>query len=329
MSFTWRPIEPAKELAGERTRTGYGVIFDERWLALVLLAKQTNAGTRAGYRRDINTFMRWWSELRPAGLSAAPRPLVASRSDIEQYAAWLGAEEPPLAAATRARRLAVVSAFYELADEHELVTRTPMRGVRRPTVENEDAHLGLEGDQADQLLATAETWPQSREGTLVALLLLCGFRISEALGIRATDITPRERGRKAEVRIRRKGRDHRTVFDVDDQWLAARLAALKASTRDERPVFDLDRFQATRALARIGRDAGLDPPPHPHILRHTFCAHLLQAGLDAREVQRLAGHRDLRTTQRYVDALRRANRPVSSLLRRVFSEIRDELDDAA
>jgi hypothetical protein len=30
----------------------------ERWLALVLLATQTNAGTRAGYRRDINAFMR-------------------------------------------------------------------------------------------------------------------------------------------------------------------------------------------------------------------------------------------------------------------------------
>ena len=52
-------------------------------------------------------------------------------------------------------------------------------------------------------------------------------------------------------------------------------------------------------------------------------------GLDVREVQRLAGHRDLRTTQRYVDALKRSNRTVSSLLRRVFSEIRDELDNAA
>ena len=57
--------------------------------------------------------------------------------------------------------------------------------------------------------------------------------------------------------------------------------------------------------------------------------HLRQAGLDVREVQRLAGHRDLRTTQRYVDALKRSNRTVSSLLRRVFSEIRDVLDDAA
>jgi integrase len=119
------------------------------------------------------------------------------------------------------------------------------------------------------------------------------------------------------------------VFDIDDERLAHRLALLKASTIDDRPVFDLDRFQGT-ASARPNRTPSRDPPaPHPHILRHTFCAHLLQAGLDAREVQRLAGHRDLRTTQRYVDALKRSTGPVSSLLRTVFSAIRDEYDDAA
>jgi DNA invertase Pin-like site-specific DNA recombinase len=40
--------------------------------------------------------------------------------------------------------------------------------------------------------------------------------------------------------------------------------------------------------------------------------HLLQAGLDVREVQCLASHRDLRTTQRYVDAPKRSDRPSSS-----------------
>jgi hypothetical protein len=74
-------------------------------------------------------------------------------------------------------RLAVVSAFYELAEQHDLIARTPMRGVRRPTVENEDAHLGLDGDHADQLLRTAESWPHRQEGTLVMLLLLCGLQI--------------------------------------------------------------------------------------------------------------------------------------------------------
>jgi integrase len=53
--------------------------------------------------------------------------------------------------------------------------------------------------------------------SLVALLLLCGFRISEALAVTPVEITPRERG--AAVAIKRKGQDAKTVFPIDDDWL--------------------------------------------------------------------------------------------------------------
>jgi integrase len=51
----------------------------------------------------------------------------------------------------------------------------------------------------------------------------------------------------------------------------------------------LDRFAALRIVGKLGRVAGIDPPPHPHILRHTFCTHLLRSGMDVRTVQKLAG----------------------------------------
>jgi site-specific recombinase XerD len=38
----------------------------------------------------------------------------------------------------------------------------------------------------------------------------------------------------------------------------------------------------------------------PHTLRHTFCSHLAMRGAPARAIQKLAGHRDLATTQRYM-----------------------------
>lgn len=38
----------------------------------------------------------------------------------------------------------------------------------------------------------------------------------------------------------------------------------------------------------------------PHVLRHTFCSHLAMLGATAREIQLLAGHADLATTQRYM-----------------------------
>jgi site-specific recombinase XerD len=36
-----------------------------------------------------------------------------------------------------------------------------------------------------------------------------------------------------------------------------------------------------------------------HRLRHTFCAHLVMAGVPLRRVQLLAGHADYKTTEQY------------------------------
>ena len=51
-------------------------------------------------------------------------------------------------------------------------------------------------------------------------------------------------------------------------------------------------------IARAARRAGVRPGVH--ILRHTFCSHLAMRGAPARAIQELAGHKDLKTTQRYV-----------------------------
>jgi integrase len=48
----------------------------------------------------------------------------------------------------------------------------------------------------------------------------------------------------------------------------------------------------TRRTARMCR-------PGVHILRHTFCSHLVVRGAAMRAVQELVGHQDLTMTQRY------------------------------
>jgi integron integrase len=98
------------------------------------------------------------------------------------------------------------------------------------------------------------------------------------------------------------------------QWVFA--AASRSTDPRSGEIFKhhLHEQSVQRAVYAAARKSRIDKPCSPHVLRHSFATHLLQAGYDIRTVQELLGHADVRTTMIYTHVLNKGGRGVRSPL---------------
>jgi integrase/recombinase XerD len=187
-------------------------------------------------------------------------------------------------------------------DRPEVADRLPWPKVphKKPDI--------LSGTETDRLLSGMAV---SITPCLVLMTAYsAGLRISEACRLRPEDID----SKRMLIHLRfTKGNKERYVM-LSERLLVLLRAYYKQTARSAQsewifpgrnPKKPISRAAVDKALRAAVKKAKLRKRVTPHVLRHSFATHLLEAGTDIRVIQALLGHSSIRSTARYTQVSRR------------------------
>lgn len=260
-----------------------------------------SANTRQAYERDLRLFCK------TLGFKNSDALVNVSREQITGYMTQLK-EKAVFAAATIARKLAAIKAFYRFMTAEGYMDANPAevveagtKGIKLPRVLSEDEVVRLL-NQPD--ITTAEGF---RDRTMLEVLYATGMRVSELINLTLERVDLNMKyiiafGKGSKERIVPLGS---VAAEFLQQYLEKVRPKLTHAGRNTNIVFlafgrhELTRQRFWQIIRAYGRKASINKALTPHILRHSFATHLLDNGADLRSVQELLGHSDISTTQIY------------------------------
>ena len=219
-------------------------------------------------------------------------PDTLGREEIRGYLRYLK-EERDVSRSSFKQTVGALRFLYRVTlDRPELLSHIPYpREKRRDPVV-------LSQDEVGRLLKALENL---KHRALAMTLYAGGPRISEVLGLEVRDIDSDRM--VITVRHGKGDKDRQVVLSV------VLLETLRAYCRMYRPrtwLFDgqipgqpLTSRAVQRVIRVAGERAGITKRVTPHVLRHSYATHLLEAGTDLRMIQTLLGHRSLQSTAIY------------------------------
>jgi site-specific recombinase XerD len=170
-----------------------------------------------------------------------------------------------------------------------------------------------------EVAAVFEATGNLKHRTILMTIYAAGLRVSELTNLQVADIDSQ---RQVICVHQGKGRKDRQVMLSPKllellriYWTGYRPTLwLFPGKLPERPISRGTVFTICR---RAGAAAHLSKPISPHTLRHCFATHLLEDATDLRRIQILLGHRNLKTTARYLHVSNLAVRTTVSPLDRL------------
>jgi integrase/recombinase XerD len=272
--------------------------------------------TVAAYRNDLSQLIDYlghreppvtnWTAVTATDLAAfvdALRSLMITKRS---------GDEKPVAPSTIARKVAALKSFFNYLTVKSIIPRDPSGGLEAPRVAKRTPKT-MTNEEIERLLAAPGTGnaPKTlRDRALLEILYATGVRVSELVSFRMDDVHLAEKamrvksednGRERTVPLSDKAAESLQIYIERGRPHFVKSSGNQAALFLNQRGQQLTRQGMWLIIKEYAARAGLDYEVTPHMLRHSFAAHMLQdhkATLS--EVQRYLGHANISTTQIYV-----------------------------
>lgn len=274
----------------------------QEFLTQLKSQKKISYHTQRSYTTDLEQFKRFWHELQ-----SNQRRLILIQEALQEYIHAL--DHRILEKRSIARKLSCFSSLIKFLQKKSMSITLD---IKRPTFERKLPHP-ISPEELDALLAIhAEALPTSfplRDKALIELLYATGVTSSELVRITLDDI---DLARSA-IKITGKKNTTRVVFF----GTMAHERLLDYLTRERRPGLTLseplflnphnNKPLTTRSVQKIcsmfKQFLPEDQPLTPHTLRHSFATHLIENGINKKDLQELLGYSAFLSTEQYAHVI--------------------------
>ena len=207
---------------------------------------------------------------------------------------------------SQARRLSALNSFYTWMIMEGIIEDNPCDRVDAPKLGRYLPDV-LSVEEVERIIESTDdrSMPGIRDRAILEVLYGCGLRVSEAAGLRISDLFLDE----GFIKVTGKGNKQRLIpigemaSDAIMSYIECRPMPAGAAADD---ILFLNRFG--KGLSRVSMFkmvkkqaliAGIRKEISPHTFRHSFATHLVENGADLRLVQEMLGHESIVTTEIY------------------------------
>lgn len=247
--------------------------------------------TLRSYSLSVGNFLDYLGQREP------------TEEEVKNYVQLRLARRNP---STVAHEIFAIQFYFEKVLGRRIDVPRPKRNKTLPKI--------LTAEEVRRMIASTQN---IKHRLILKMLYGCGLRVSEVVLLRKEDLDFKESLIHVKLAKGKKDRFVKIPDSLKEELMSycglEKSELLFPSNRGGK----LTTATIQAIVERSAKKAEIRKEVYPHLLRHSFATHLLEQGTDLRIIQKLLGHSDIRTTQRYTQisqaSIKNIKSPLDSL----------------